>query len=164
MRQSSSVGYPDRMTTPARIALAAVPIVVMAVILIVMAGDRESAGPELGTMLQDVLAEPDEHLGETVTVSGEVARLDPIPAAFTIGDRVSPQENELFVLPTRSSSLATGVLESDSVVRVEGTIRRITRDAATDDGLVFDDEEDDALDEFEGELAIEATRIDLLQR
>ena len=147
-----------------RIALAALAVAATVAFLVVVSGDRDSAGPEAGdTTLRALLAEPERHLGDVVTVSGEVARLDLRPGAFTIGDRVAPQENELFVLPTRSAAFDPAAVDADSVVRVQGTIRRVTTDDDEDDDLLFDDEEDDAFDEFEGELAIKATRVDVLE-
>lgn len=65
-------------------------------------------------------------------------------------------------MPPPSGRSDPGELDEGSIVRVRGTVRR----AATrpdDEDLLFEDEEDDALDEFEGEVAIDATRVDVLR-
>lgn len=49
--------------------LAVVAIVVVVVWAIL---DSDSAGPEIGTTVQEVVDDPAEFLGEQVTVSGEV--------------------------------------------------------------------------------------------
>ena len=148
-----------------RFALAAVAVAVtVAFLIVVTGGENESAGPERGDItLRDVLENPEDHLDQTIVVSGEVNRLDVATGVFTIGDRVHAQENELFVLATRSSGFQRDELSEDSVVRVQGTVRRIEPALHGDDDLLHDDTEDDAFDGFEGELAVKAARIDVLQ-
>ncbi len=146
-----------------RFLLAAVGIAVTVAFLVVVAGEDESAGPDPGVTLSDVLDDPEDYLGEVVTVSGEVERLDPRPGAFTIGEQPDAQENELFVLPKADSGYDPQRLDADSVVRVEGRVRRVSP-PEDDDGGLHDDYEDDAVDEFEGELGIDATRIEVLPR
>lgn len=147
-----------------RFTIAAVAIAVTVAFLIIVTGQNESAGPERGDItLRELLDDPEDHLGQTVVVSGEVNRLDVATGAFTIGDRFIAQENELFVLATRDSGFRRAELSEDSVVRVQGTVRRIEPALHDDDDLLHDDSEDDAFDDFEGELAVKATRIELLE-
>ncbi len=152
------------MTSAVRVAVSAVAIAVTVVFLVVVSGGNESAGPERGeTTLRELLENPDDYVGETVTVSGEVNRPDVATGAFTIGDRVAAQENELFVLPTEASGFDRHEVAASSVVRVAGTVARIEPALDEDDDLIHDDTEDDAFDEFEGELAVKATRVEVLE-
>jgi hypothetical protein len=150
------------MPSAARIAVLAAAIAVTAVVVILSSGGDDSAGPERGVTLADVLGEPERYLGQQVTVSGEVARLAVARGAFTIGDRVSPREDDLIVVPPPSGRSDPGELDEGSIVRVRGTVRRAAT-RSDDEDLLFEDEEDDALDEFEGEVAIDATRVDVLR-
>jgi hypothetical protein len=148
-------------TTAIRAAIAAVAVAVIVVFLVIVTGDQ-SAGPERGVTLADVLDDPEEYLGRTVTVSGEVDRLVIGARAFTIGDRLATtDEDDLLVIPRQSARAGAEAVDVASVVRVEGVVRRFTT-PVEDDDLLFDDEEDDALDEFEGEPAIVVTDIELV--
>lgn len=146
------------------ILLAVIALAVTAGFLLVVAGEDESAGPERADTLRRVLEDPEAHLGKVATLSGEIQRLEPDVGEFTIGERPDAQENELFVVLADGSRFKTSAVDGDSVVRVHGRIKRVFPPESTDDDGLHDDTEDDALDEFEGELAIEASRIDLLRR
>ena len=145
-----------------RLALGALAVAVLVAFVVVVAGEDDSAGPERGLSLRELLDDPGQHLGDVVTVSGEVARLDGRRGAFTIGDRTDAQENELFVASVQATGFDAGRLREESVVRVTGEVRRITERERQDDPL-FDDTEDDAFDEFEGELAVDAERVEIVR-
>ena len=147
--------------TVARGMLALDAVVATVVFLIVVTGEDESAGPESGVTLGDVLDDPEGNLGREVTVSGEVKHILVDPGAFTIGDRVAAREDDLVVVPRRRAGRVE--VDATSVVRVHGEVFRLPNPPDEDD-VLFEDEEDDALDEFEGEPAIAATRVEVIRR
>lgn len=86
-----------------QLTVAVVAIAVTVAFVIVVRGEDDSAGPERSVTLNAVLAQPEEYLGDEVTVSGEVEDLVVDPGAFTIGDRVSPREDDLVMVARRST-------------------------------------------------------------
>jgi hypothetical protein len=112
--------------------LAAAAVVAVAAILgVVIASGGESAGPENGVTLSDVLSEPTRFDGDTVTVSGEWAEnryFDPEDAslAIVIGD---DSGQRLLVVPSLGTDLPR--LDEDSVVHVRGTVHALTENDTT---------------------------------
>ena len=111
--------------------------------------------------LPALLENPQEWVGETVAVAGgvtdeEVDGERNLGAAFTIGDNL---EEDLLVLP-RAELTPEGITEG-GVVTVEGTVRDIDDALAGQDEFLFEKEglDDAFLDDFEGEVALVATRI-----
>jgi hypothetical protein len=83
----------------------------------------ESAGPEDGVTLRDVAADPARYVGQSVTVSGEIAEnayLSTADAsiALVLGDDAG---RNLLVLPRPGAAVPRGLTE-DTVLRVRGTV------------------------------------------
>ena len=111
--------------------------------------------------LPALLEDPQEWVGKTVSVAGAVADEEVdgeqnLGAAFTIGDNL---EEDLLVLPQQELT-PEGITEGDVVI-VEGTVRDVDEALAGQDDFLFEKEGLDAgfLDEFDGEVALVATRI-----
>jgi len=113
--------------------------VVVAIALALWAwADDDTAGPETGVTLNEIVDEPGSYYGQTVTVSGEIGEMTPLQdefgdvaggpegsegAAFTLGgDSLGEQ---LLVV---NADGATSRLSEDGVVQVTGTVRRFNAD------------------------------------
>lgn len=104
-----------------------------------------------------------ELIGQEVTVSAEVSELitdTDVGSAFRIAGESGPSVAVLATTPPEG-------LDQDDVVRISGTVTMITRDSfETDFGIAEDDLFDDPdgfFDESEGDLAIAATEVEVLQ-
>lgn len=102
-------------------------------------------------------------VGQEATVSAEVSEVltsNDTGSAFRIGGESGPPVAVL------SGSAPEG-LDANDTVRITGTVQRIMRESFEQDfGLAEDDLFDDVdgfFDEFEGQLAISATEIEVLQ-
>lgn len=111
--------------------------------------------------LPRLLEDPQQWVGKTVAVAGgvtdeEVDGEQNLGAAFTIGDNL---EEDLLVLP-QAELTPEGITEG-SVVTVEGTVRSVDEALAGQDEFLYEKEGLDAafLDDFEGEVALVATKI-----
>lgn len=118
--------------------------------LIATFADEESAGPDAGITLSELTSDPEELIGSTVVVSGEISDVvgeedEAITArtgattGFVLGD-----DEEVLVLGTRIPQLAAlrgneNLAEGD-VVQVTGTVREFDRPALEEDLGGFDDE------------------------
>lgn len=124
--------------------------------------DDESAGPNTGVSVQDVVEDAEDYLGEQVTVSGEVGEVEfrtggaePGRTAFTIGDDAFGT-NLLVVEP----GAVRGFLDEDSVVQVTGTVRRFDPERFGD---AFDDDSwftGDVFEERDEQPVVVAQSID----
>lgn len=111
--------------------------------------------------LPALLEDPQEWVGKTVAVAGAVADEEVdgeqnLGAAFTIGANL---EEDLLVLPQQELT-PEGITEGDVII-VEGTVRDVDEALAGQDDFLFEKEGLDAdfLDEFDGEVALVATKI-----
>lgn len=102
-------------------------------------------------------------VGQEATVSAEVSEVltsNSTGSAFRIGGESGPPVAVL------SGSAPEG-LDANDTVRITGTVQRITRESFEQDfGLAEDelfDDVDGFFEEFEGQLAISATEIEVLQ-
>ncbi|GIK76727.1 MAG: hypothetical protein EDQ89_03685 [Acidobacteria bacterium] len=138
-------------------------IVAGVVVWIVLAATEESPGPEEGATVGTILDEPEEYLGETVTISGEVADASQVPGAFTIG--TLDREGAIVVLPTDQVDLDRAEITESDPIQVTGTVERVTGDIEDEGEFVFEDDDPDEdeyielFDEFEGLPAIAATDV-----
>jgi hypothetical protein len=159
---------------------------------LVLTGCSDSAGPEAGavttedlqqleeqvTALDDRLgaleeggvagaeeasAEQPDIIGQEATVSAEVSEVlttNDAGSAFRIGGESGPSVAVL-------SGTAPEGLDANDTVRITGTVQRITRDSFEQDfGLAEDELFEDPegfFSEFEGQPAIAATEIEVLQ-
>jgi len=134
----------------------------------------DSAGPERGATIAEVVESPGEYVGEQVTVSGTVGALapfddgvgEPLPEetpaapgpgalAFTIGGDVVDEQ----LLVVSADGTPFRVVTETSVVQVTGTVRRFTRERFAEvygDGL-FDD---GLFQEFGGRPVLVASSVD----
>lgn len=145
-------------------------IAAIALGMVVLAGcgdDGDSTGPEEGVTVEDVMEEPgldydfdgdgqpdaDEHLGEEVTVSGEVSA--------QVDDRVfhvagEPGTAGLLVV---SDEPIVDRLDSDDVVRVTGTVREVAPSTFERElGVPYDED----YDSFGGRHAVFATSVEVI--
>ncbi len=106
--------------------------------------------------------EPDI-VGQEATISAEVSEVlttNDTGSAFRIGGESGPPVAVL------SGSAPEG-LDANDTVRITGTVQRVTRESFEQDfGLAEDelfDDPDGFFDEFEGQPAISATEIEVLQ-
>ena len=123
--------------------------------------DAVSAVDAEDVTLPRLLEDPQQWVGKTVSVAGgvtdeEVDGEQNLGAAFTIGDNL---EEDLLVLP-QAELTPEGITEG-SVVIVEGTVRSVDEALAGQDEFLYEKEGLDAafLDDFEGEVALVATKI-----
>jgi hypothetical protein len=152
---------------------------------LVLTGCSESAGPEAGAVTTEDLQrlesqigafddrlsaledggaeEQPDIIGQEATISAEVSEIitsTSTGSAFRIGGDSGPSVAVL------SGSAPEG-LDANDTVRITGTVKRISRDSFEQDfGLAEDDLFDDAdafFTEFEGQPAIAATEIEVLQ-
>src|SRR5690242_19910972 len=105
--------------------VAAALVIAGGVVIAFLVNGGESAGPEQGITLSDVVDHPADYDGQTVTVSGEWAENDyfsPSDAslALVIGDDAGTQ---LLVVP----ALGTDVphMSENTVVQVRGTVHAL---------------------------------------
>ncbi len=144
------------------------PLALAASLVLVGCSD-DSAGPELGTDVEDVAeADPAENdqdgpdlLGQQVTVSGEATEVVD-PSAFVIGGDALGGDGALVLSSTGTfDDFATPVSEdtvgSDTVLQVAGTVQElVVVDLEEEYGVDFDGE---ALAEWEGDAVIVADQI-----
>jgi hypothetical protein len=156
-----------------------------------LVGCGDSAGPESGEVTTEDLTELEEQVtaledrvgaveegmgaeapagdgaseivGEEVTVSAQVTELitsSDVGSAFRIAGDSGPTVAVLATSPPEG-------LEVDDVVQISGTVQMVNRDSFEEDfGIAEDDLFDDAdafFEESEGQLAIAASEIDVLQ-
>ena len=81
----------------------------------------ESAGDDVGISVEDVLEDTEQHLRESVTVSGRIRELD--RGAFAVGG--DEPDDQLLLLTTAHTR---GSAEEGQVVRIVGTVRRFDRE------------------------------------
>ena len=156
------------MTTARKRALAA-PIAVATAIGLAACSD-DSAGPEAGASVEDVVeSDPDENddtewLGKTVTVSGEATEVVN-PSAFRIGGDDLGGDSVLVVSSTADftemgADVSEDAVDADTVFQVTGTVREMEVASLEDEyGVDYDDA---AFDEFEGENVIVADQVSTL--
>jgi hypothetical protein len=113
------------MRTPAAptIAVALLFLGAAAGLIAYLVTTRESAGPESGTTLTDVIDDPSRFEGERVSVSGEWAENryfgpDQAEELIALGDDA---ENSLLVVPQLGVDVPE--MDEDTVVSVEGVVR-----------------------------------------
>jgi hypothetical protein len=111
--------------------------------------DDDSAGPERGVTLSQVADEPEDYLGQTVTISGEVE--ERWARAFTIGGGALGEE--VLVLPKAGVTVPPVTTDdrADDVLQVTGTVRVVDDDNRAALG--------DEFDAWDGEPAIIATSV-----
>lgn len=118
-----------------------------------------------GVTISEILEEPDEYYGQSVTVQGAVARVFD-PNVFAIVDQQAMQENnELFDDPetlAERSLLVAGKdvpnLVENETVQVAGTVQPYDI-AVFEDALVIDVEPNETFNFFEGRAAIVADSV-----
>ena len=108
-------------------------------------------------------AEQPDIIGQEATVSAEVSEIitsNDTGSAFRIGGESGPPVAVLSGSPPEG-------LDANDVVRITGIVRQVMRDSFEEDfGLAEDelfDDPDGFFEEFEGQLAIAATEIEVLQ-
>lgn len=114
----------------------------------------ESAGPERAATISEITTEPEEFIGETVTVSGEVAGFAS-EDAFVIGS----EDADSSLLVQAQTNLPNRVSEDD-VVRVTGTVRELMIAEFEDEFGAFDEGFDE--EAFGGEPVVVANRVILI--
>ena len=119
----------------------------------------DSAGPERGVTLANVVDRPESFVGRTVTVSGDVSETNIRPRAFAIGDDV---DETALVLPARDARLNAWP-HPDDVARVTGVVQifrpsylREREDLDAFAGSVF-------LEQFDGDPMILVERVQVLE-
>ena len=166
-------------------------VLVLSVAGLAACGDDDSAGPEagqvttedlqaledrVGALEEDVGALSDgagvgddeaaagqDIIGQEVTISAEVSELittSDVGSAFRIGADSGPSVAVLATSPPSN-------LEANDVVQISGTVKLVERDSFEEDfGIAEDDLFDDAdtfFGEFEGQPAIAADSVEVLQ-
>jgi hypothetical protein len=130
-----------------------------------------SAGAEV--TVDDLLGNPTDYYGEQVTVSGEVGQILVDPGAFTLGSSVGGEgeadgegavggeASSLLVLPTSQANVRRPEITESDVVKVQGTVQRVTANIAQEDDFLFEDAGDTGfLQDFQDQPGIMATRVD----
>ncbi len=112
-----------------------------------------SEGPEAGTRLEDVIKEPQQFMGRTVTVSADVSEII-TSRSFRLGGEDTGGIGLLVF-----SAAGTQDLDDDDVVRVTGTVREIAYDTFRED---FGFEARDDVRQSEGEAAIAASSVTVI--
>lgn len=128
--------------------------------------DPAAEGAATGEEMSDEgLTEEEEAelIGQDVTVSAEVSELittSDVGSAFRIAGESGPAIAVLATTPPEG-------LDQDDVVRISGTVMMVARDSFEGDfGIAEDDlfeDPDGFFEEAEGEVAISATEIEVLQ-
>lgn len=126
-------------------------------------GELESGVVEGGSAGAAAGEEEADIIGQEATISAEVSEIitsTSVGSAFRVGGESGPSVAVL------SGSAPEG-LDANDVVRITGTVQRVTRESFEEDfGLAEDELFDDPegfFSEFEGQPAIAATQIELLQ-
>lgn len=142
------------------IALGIIALVILAIVLIQLFNAEESAGPEAGATISEISQAPDEYIGQTVTVSGEVAEVIG-PQTFSIGAQDEAGGGTLLVVgaqPLAEIVAEDEEIAAEDVVGVSGTVREFDIPAIEEE--IGADLDDAALAEFEGNPAIVANNVD----
>lgn len=159
----------------------------------VEARDEDEVGGGARATLAQVLRHTDEFLGQEVAVTGEVQEVVVDPGVFTLGaeedvvlgregrpgqkegealeqeeQAVGEDEGEerLVVLARSGVEVGRGELAPGEIVRVEGTVTRVSRDVGEEAELLVGEdagEADEVLAELEGRPAILAAQVDAAQ-
>lgn len=122
--------------------------------------DDTSAGPEIGVTADDVVSEPAQFLGETVTVSGEATDFvagdstGSGPGGFRLADELP------VVVAPNADAITDAPLSTGDVVRVTGTVETfVVAEFESDFGVGFDDP---AWAQFEREAVLVADAIRII--
>ncbi len=141
-------------------------LLLLALILIPLFTGDDSTGPERGATVSNITDNPEEYIGETVTVSGEVEAAIG-DRVFTIGGQEFLGGQSLLVvsanpLPTAAGRTPGDAVLTNDIIQVTGPVRRFNVaefeqaiGTALDDGLFT---------EFEGQPAVIARSVDLTPR
>lgn len=127
-------------------------------ILGILTGCQDQAETEIRTRPQDLLDAPDEHIGETVSISGEVNQVF-TPRSFTVGGS-DFGENLLIV---SSDTLAPVEGRTEEIPTAERDIVQVTGVVQRFDSTEFNEEYEVSLpgtvaSEFQGEPAVVAVQ------
>jgi hypothetical protein len=129
--------------------------------------EAESEGPAAGVVVSDITDNPQEYVGTTATVSGEVNDLV-APNAFTIGGEDFLGTDELLIVGAKQlPNIVEGVegeveVGEDDIVQVTGTIREFNvADIEDELGYGLDDA---VFEEFAGEPVVVAKNVFLTPR
>lgn len=127
-------------------------------------GDNAVGEPVTGVEevgLDDIADDPDEYIGQTVTVSGEVSEVL-APQVFRINeDNLLDIGDELLVVHTGQQTTAN--LAEDSEIQVTGVVHRFTVGEVENTLGIELGLDDDLEVEYENRPAIVATGIDVLE-
>lgn len=123
---------------------------------------QETAGPEKGVGVEEIRERDiyddglDHFVGETVTVSAEVAEVV-TPMAFEIAGEGGPKPILVLTPPDTAANVT-----DDSVVKVTGRVRELAlADAERDLGIDLDDS---TFAKYDDEHIIVATKVEVLSR
>lgn len=125
---------------------------------------QEGMGVEpVEVTLAELVAQPEDYLGERVTVSGAVLEADldedpSVPAIFTLGPTA---EDDLLVLPTEQADIPSAELAPDEVVEVEGRLVEFTEDLGESEDLLYETVEGGLLPNAEDAVALVANYVEL---
>ena len=118
----------------------------------------DSAGPERGVTLEQVVDQPERFVGQQVVVSGSIAEMNLRPRAFGLGGELGELA---LVIPQEGTGWDHTVTAEDDV-RVTGTVRIFHRADWRDELNMGGD--DVFLDPFEGQAMIYASKVELLDQ
>ncbi len=128
-------------------------------------GNLEGADPASGAAAGTELTDEEKAalVGQEVTVSAEISELitnSDVGSAFRVAGGSGPSVAVLATTPPEG-------LQANDVVQITGTVKEVTRDSFEDDfGIAEDelfDDPDAFFDETEGDIAIAASEVKVLQ-
>ena len=146
--------------------IGAVLLVLLAVLLVPLFNDRDSAGADNGTTISEITDAPNNYVGNTVTVSGEVNRIVG-PRAFTIGGDDFIGGDELLVvsanaMPAIADRTTDNALVENDLIQVTGPVRMF--DLAAFEKEIGFDLDNSLFGEYAGKPAVVAQSVDLTPR
>ncbi len=150
---------PRRFGSAAIWLLALLAAALLAWLVFAILDENESGGPEAGASVSEIVDDPREFIGETVTVSGEIASVLS-PRVLTIGGDEFVGGGELLVVASSDVPLQEVVgdgLERDDLVQVTGEVRSF--DVVEVEQAARADLADEALAAWEDRVAIVAQTL-----
>ena len=130
-------------------------------------GGGQQQAPASGVTLADILSNPQQYIGQQVTVEGEIAEIVDEPGVFTIGEGgvdvegVQDAGGELLVLPTQGAQASDEDVSAGNILSVQGTVQIVSANIAEENDFLFEEEGDTpSLEQFQDQPAVIATKVE----
>lgn len=131
------------------------------------APSTQEQAPASGVTVADILSNPQQYIGQQVTVEGEIAQIVDEPGVFTIGEGgvespgVQDAAGELLVLPTQDAQAADEEISAGNILSVQGTVQIVSANIAEEEDFLFEEAGDTSfLEQFQDQPAVVATQVE----